>query len=145
MSDMNNSPQILFNLRLSQEFAPSTGPLQLYSDQALSVQSHSIETSFPISFLLWVKFAESIPDVREGPGQPTQPLPEIRVRSPLLEEQISCRVGERSNNPQFNHLAEWTRPILGSELQLLQSSMFAFECWCATAEQVTSKFKIPLR
>lgn len=100
-----------------------------------SARSVDFETSFPISFLLWIKFAEGLPDVREGPGIPGPPLPQLTVRSPLLDEPVTCRVGERSNNPKFDSFTEWTRPILSSELDMLQQSMFAVECWCSTAEQ----------
>ena len=30
---------------------------------------------------------------------------------------------------------EWTRPIFSTELETIQKSMFALECWCSTAEQ----------
>lgn len=71
------------------------------SNTGKSVTGGSFETSFPVSFIMWVKFAEGLPDVREGSGLPVPPLPQITIRSALLEEPITCRVAERTNNPQL--------------------------------------------
>ena len=91
----------------SDEIPPQTVQLLRDLDQipvsntGKSVTGGSFETSFPVSFIMWVKFAEGLPDVREGSGLPVPPLPQITIRSALLEEPITCRVAERTNNPQL--------------------------------------------
>ena len=117
-----------------------TGTVQLFRDiDDLAVSDRGtesgFETSFPISFLMWVKEVTGLPDVREGHSIPGPPLPMLSVRSPLLEEAITCRVSERTNNPKFDCYSEWSRPVLSSQLEMLHQSMFALECWCGTAEQ----------
>jgi hypothetical protein len=82
--------------QISQASLPQSIQLFQPSQEHFQVQqSTGFETSFPITFLLWVKSAEGLPDVREGPGNPGPPLPQIVVRSPLLDEPLTCRGGER--------------------------------------------------
>ena len=93
--------------QINNEIPPQTVQLLRDMDQiptgntGKSLTGTSFETSFPVSFILWVKFAEGLPDVREGAGLPVPPLPQVTIRSALLEEAITCRVAERTNNPQL--------------------------------------------
>ena len=98
-------------------------------------QSDGIEMSFPVSFVLAVKSGSGLPNIKVN-GQLEEPLTFLNIRSCLLEEgQLMMRTSARSTTPTFNCSHEWNCSVDASRIELLQSSFFAFEMWCSTAER----------